>query len=143
MEPGESHVEQAVVRALEGSAISGIASAYLFGSVVEGREHRESDVDIAVLLDPRSAGDARERFDKRLRLIEDLTVALSPRTADVVLLNDAPPLFARRIVTAGRRVYCPQRDTDAAFLRDTQLRAADLEPFLRRTRRVKLEALAR
>jgi predicted nucleotidyltransferase len=143
MEPAESYLEHVVIRALEGSAIPGITSAYLFGSTVEGREHRESDVDVAVLLDPCSAGDARQRFDTRLHLIEELTVALSPRPVDVVLLNDAPPLFARRIVTEGRRVYCRRREADAAFVRDTQLRAADLEPFLRRTRRLKLEALSR
>lgn len=34
-------------------------------------------------------------------------------------------------------------DEDRAFLRTTMLRAADLEPFLRRTRRLKLAALAR
>ena len=34
-------------------------------------------------------------------------------------------------------------DADHAFVRDVQLRAADLEPFLRRTRRLKLQALAR
>lgn len=32
---------------------------------------------------------------------------------------------------------------DRAFVRDAQLRAADIEPFLRRTRRLKLAAIRR
>ena len=53
------------------------------------------------------------------------------------------PQLARRIVTRGRRVFCSDAGADHAFVRDVQLRAADLEPFLRRTRRVKLESIAR
>ena len=34
-------------------------------------------------------------------------------------------------------------ELEHAFRRDAQLRAADVAPFLRRTRRLKLEALAR
>ena len=35
-----------------------IVSAYLFGSIAEGREHRDSDVDIGVLLDRRTTSTA-------------------------------------------------------------------------------------
>jgi hypothetical protein len=59
------------------------------------------------------------------------------------VLNDAPPTLGRRIVTSGRRVYCADPERDHAFVRDVQLRAADLEPFLRRTREVKLAAIRR
>jgi hypothetical protein len=62
---------------------------------------------------------------------------------DVVVLNDAPPGLASRIVTAGRAVYCRDPAIEHAFRRDVQLRAADLLPFIRRTRRVKLEAIGR
>jgi hypothetical protein len=69
--------------------------------------------------------------------------ALHRNAVDVVVLNDAPPMLARHIVTAGRRAFCRDADVDHAFVRDVQLRAADLEPFLRRARRLKLDALAR
>jgi hypothetical protein len=36
---------------------------------------------------------------------------------------------------------CSDPEADHAFRRDSQLRAADLEPFLRRARALKLEAL--
>jgi hypothetical protein len=40
-------------------------------------------------------------------------------------------------------VYRADPGADHAYVRDVQLRAADLEPFLRRMRRIKLDALAR
>ena len=58
-----------------------------------------------------------------------------------VILNDAPPEFGARIVTAGLRVFCSDAEADHEFVRDVQLRAADLAPFLRRLRGLKLEAI--
>jgi len=120
-----------------------VISAYLFGSHARDRSHRESDIDIGVLLNRASAPTPAIRFERRLRLTGDL-MAVSRRPAvDVVILNDAPPQFARSVLVNGRRVFCADDEADHAFLRTTLLRAADLEPFLRRTRRVKLAALAR
>jgi predicted nucleotidyltransferase len=134
-------IEEAIVRTLR-SDLTGIASAYLFGSVAEGREHRESDIDIAVLFRREVLPTSADRFEKRLSLIAALSAALE-RPVDLVSLNDAPPQFARRIVTEGKRLVRADEAVDHAFVRDVQLRAADLEPFLRRTRAIKLEGLRR
>jgi predicted nucleotidyltransferase len=122
---------------------SGVLSAYLFGSHASGKAHRESDVDVAVLLDWKVFPDARSRFEQRLLLPGRLSTAAGHGNVDVVILNDAPPHFARRIVTSGRRLFCADPEADHAFVRTVLLRAADLEPFLRRTRRLKLNAIAR
>lgn len=124
-------------------AFEGIAAVYLFGSHAERRAHRESDVDVGVLLDRRQYPTPAARFDIRVRLAAALTGALAPADPDVVVLNDAPPTLAAAIVTRGHRLACAAPDTEHAFRRDVQLRAADLQPFLRRTRRVKLETIAR
>lgn len=120
-----------------------VVSVYLFGSHAHNRAHRESDVDVAVLLDREMAATARARFDLRLRLAAELIAALHCNNIDLVVLNDTPPTIARAIVTHGRSVFCRDREADHAFVRTTLLRAADLEPFLRRTRAVKLDALRR
>ena len=39
---------------------AGVAAVYLFGSHAEGRAHRDSDVDVGVLLDPTRPATARE-----------------------------------------------------------------------------------
>ena len=126
----------------EGVGSQAVVSVYLFGSRAEGRAHRESDVDVGVLMDREALPTSRERFDASLRLSAELGVALAPERIDLLVLNDAPPLFARRIVTEGRRVFCRDPEIDHVFVRDIQLRAADLQPFLDRMQKIKLEALA-
>ena len=141
--PPAADVAARLEEAFRTPPIRGIASAYLFGSHVEDRAHRESDVDVGVLLDWAVHRARAERFDVRVRLGSWLIGALRTNAVDVVVLNDVPPHLGRRIVTTGRRVACADPAADHAFVRDVQLRAADLEPFLRRTRRIKLEAIAR
>lgn len=120
-----------------------VVSVYLFGSVGEGRAHRESDVDVGLLLSWDRCPTARERFERRLEWSSHLSAAFEGRLADVVILNDAPPGLGRAVVTSGRRIYCSDPEADHAYVRDVQLRAADLEPFLRRARQVKLDAISR
>lgn len=124
-------------------AIAGMVSAYLFGSHAAGRAHRESDVDVGVLLAYETYPDRRSRFEARLRLSARIGSALATNAVDLVVLNDAPPTLARAIIRNGRRVCCRDEEADRVFVRTTLLRAADLGPFLRRTRRVKLQRLRR
>lgn len=125
---------------LEGTP--GLVSAYLFGSAAEGRMHRESDVDVGVLLDWRVHPKASDRFDLRLRLIGQLESAAG-RPVDLVVLNDAPPHLGRRIMATGAQLVMADAALDLAHQRLVRSRAADLEPFLRRARAVKLQSLAR
>jgi predicted nucleotidyltransferase len=46
----------------------GVAAVYLFGSHAEGRAHRESDIDLGVLLDWQRYPTREERFDARVSL---------------------------------------------------------------------------
>lgn len=61
----------------------GVVAAYLFGSHAEGRAHRESDVDVGVLLDYAELPTARARLKpgcgstRSLPRRYDLLVALS------------------------------------------------------------------
>ncbi|HXO20486.1 MAG TPA: nucleotidyltransferase domain-containing protein [Thermoanaerobaculia bacterium] len=121
----------------------GVASVYFFGSHAEGREHRESDVDLGVLLVWDRHPTRRDRFEVRVRLGSELSAIVGTNEVDVVILNDAPPLFGRKIIWDGIRVYLGDPAADHAYIRDVQLQAADLEPWLQRMRKLKLEALAR
>lgn len=138
--PNPVHV---LARILTEVAPRGLVSVYLFGSYAEARAHSESDVDLGVLLHRDLYPGPRERFEERVRLTAWFIGVLGINAVDVVILNDAPPELGRRIVTQGQRVYCADKQLDHAFVRDVQLRAADLAPFLRRARRVTLQALER
>src|SRR4051812_2625562 len=123
-------------------AVPGLVSAYLFGSAGTGREHRESDVDVAVLVDHTTYPTPANRFELRLATSAALCRATG-REVDLVILNDTPPQFARRIMTEGQRLLSNDERQERAHLRMVLSRAADLEPFLRRTRAVKLRAVER
>ena len=125
---------------LEG--VPGVISAYLFGSMANGRAHRESDVDIGLLLDRTVYRLPSDRFEARLRLTGRLGGAVA-RDVDLVVLNDAPPQLARHILTRGLRLTISNAAADHEFLRTVLSRAADLQPFLSSTRRLKLAAIAR
>jgi predicted nucleotidyltransferase len=124
------------------AAREGAVAAYLFGSFADGRAHRESDVDIGILLDRQRFATAAARFDERMQLTGRLRGAVD-REVDLVILNDAPPQLGRHIMMTGRRLFANDAEADHAHRRTTLSRAADIEPFLRRTRAVKLRALAR
>lgn len=120
-----------------------LTSAYLFGSVAEERTHRESDMDVAVLFRHALAPSSRDRFEEGLRLQTLMRPVTGQIPLDLVVLNDAPPALAARIVTTAQVLFCRDAEVDHAFRRDAQLRAADLRPFLERTRAIKRETLAR
>lgn len=120
--------------------VPGVAAVYLFGSHAHGRAHGDSDVDVGILLDAANYRDTEERFKARLEVLAHIGGLLGA-PADVVVLNDAPPLLGRTIVTDGIAVRVFDDAADHAFRRDVQLRAADIAPFIARHRRGLLAGL--
>lgn len=135
-------IERRIAAEIEETDSPEIASVYLLGSFADGRAHRESDVDIGVVMSRDFLPTRRERFEASLRLGTMLGAARYIDRADLVVLNDAPPLLGRRIVTDGQRIFCRDSEIDHAFVRDVQLRAVDLQPFIDRMQKIKLETLA-
>jgi len=121
----------------------GVVSVYLFGSTVRDSPNREKDVDVGVLLDRAIYPTKASRSKLRVSLTGDLMAELGTNRVDVAVLNDASPELGRSVIRTGRRVAVSDPEADRAFVRDVQLRAADLDLFLRRMRKIKLEALAR
>lgn len=119
-----------------------VLSAYLFGSSARGTAHSDSDVDVGVLLDRNAMPTRAQRGDARVRLTSDIISVLHRNDVDLVILNDVPPGLGRHVITEGISVFVADPEADRDFQRDVQLRAADLDPFLRRMRKIKLEALS-
>jgi predicted nucleotidyltransferase len=117
-----------------------VLAAYVFGSHAGGRAHRESDVDVAVLLD-HGISERAIRSLHGVRLNADLVAATHVNAVDVVILNDAPAELSAAVVRRGVRVYCADEQADHDFVRTAQLLDCDLRPFLIRARRRKLEGM--
>lgn len=133
----------ALAAVLAGPAGEGVVAAYVYGSHATGRPHRDSDLDLGILLRPADFPSRPERFEAGLRLHAALRPTLGAVPLDLVVLNDVPPGLAAAVVTSGDCVYRPDAEAEHAFRRDSQLRAADLLPFLRRTAALKREAIRR
>jgi len=104
-----------------------VVAAYLFGSRATGKARPQSDVDMAVLL---SEEDGLARFDRRLRLIDEVS-DICGGEADVIVLNDAPPLLQYQVLKHGRLLF----ERDRAARVEFEVRAgevyADLKPMRR------------
>ena len=103
-----------------------IQAAYIFGSIASGRVRRDSDIDIAVLVSDRMRPE--RRFQYRLKLIADLGSALHREDVDLVILNDAPPLVAHRVLSKGKLIFERSASARVRFQVQTANRYADLVP---------------
>lgn len=118
-----------------------VVAAFLFGSCAAGRAGRESDVDVALVLQPGCTGE--DAFDLRVQVASDLVSVLHCNDVDVLILNEAPPLLAARVLREGIPVYRQDEEALRAFTVDRLLRAADLRPFLERHEKTLLRSLVR
>lgn len=120
-----SDVERAVAHCA--SKRREVAAAYVFGSVATGRPRRDSDVDVAILL--AKPLPASRVLSYRLELMADLGSALHRSDVDLVLLNDASPLLAHRVLSKGRLVFERSRSARVRFQVRTASRYADVIPM--------------
>ena len=104
-----------------------VLAAYIFGSVASGRARPDSDVDIAVLVsDKIMRGDS---FKYRLGLVAVLMDALKRDDVDLILLNEAPPLLAHRVLSKGKLVLERSASVRVAFQVRTVNRYLDTQPM--------------
>jgi predicted nucleotidyltransferase len=84
-----------------------------------------------------SQQDASQRFERRLRLMGEVEDALARRPADVVVLNDAPPLLTYQALREGRLIF----ERDRAARVEFEVRAGQIYTDLIPMRRFFQEAL--
>lgn len=70
------------------------------------------------------------RLKYRLKLLGDLGSALRRRDVEVVILNEAPPLLAHRILSQGKLVFERSASARVEFQVKTASRYLDLVPML-------------
>ena len=97
-----------------------IQAAYLFGSVVTGRTRKDSDVDVALLLSPKSV--RLKDLGYRLKVSRELANAIGRAAIDLVILNDASPVLAHQVISKGKLVFERSRSARVNY----QVRAVNL-----------------
>lgn len=118
-----------------------VAFGYLFGSHAKGREHPESDVDVAIHFGkerraphvPRgeTVPDARLRRARRALEVEGALERTVGRSTQVVALEDAPLGLVQNVLATGRLVFCADHRARRSHYVDHARRYFDLEPARR------------
>ena len=102
-----------------------VAAVYLFGSRAENRESALSDIDLAVLIDPRQAA---AFLELRLTLYADFSRALATNRIDLTVLNTLDNLFILdEIVRGGIVVYDNRPELRLDFEQKALHRALDFK----------------
>lgn len=105
----------------------GVVLAYLFGSQVSGFTHRESDVDIAVLLSSKINPD--KYFEKSLELARLFKEVYPGRERQATILNQAPSLLKAQVLKNGQLLFCADESTRINFQLDTLHGYEDTKPL--------------
>ena len=101
--------------------------AYLFGSQAKGTAGSLSDIDIAVYFDEEAAA---EHFDLKLRVLGEITDLYKTDKVDLVVLNDAPPLLAHRILQGGLLIFSDNEKMRLEYEVRAVLKYLDWKPYL-------------
>jgi len=105
-----------------------VVLAYLFGSQAKGKVGPLSDIDIAVYFDEKISFD--ERFALRLRTLGKLMDLFKTNELDLIVLNDAPPLLAHRILKEGSLIFSDSEDVRLEYEVKAVLKYLDWKPYL-------------
>lgn len=103
----------------------------LYGSAARGRNHRRSDIDIAVL-----CGDAVPSWDDAQRLALALA-DVAGREVDLAFLDKASPILAMEALRTGELLACSDREQYESFVVRTATAYEDLK-IVRRSAEARL-----
>jgi len=110
-----------------------VIAAYLFGSQTRGRATEDSDVDVAILLEP--GFDLQEHFMYRIERMVELEL-LCQRSVDVAILNHASLVLRNQVLKYGRLVYETDHRQRVAFEVQSRQAYYDFKPTLVRLHHV-------
>jgi predicted nucleotidyltransferase len=117
-----------------------VIAAYLFGSVARGDARPDSDVDIAVLLEPTVAAD--QRFQTGRRVARRLTEQTGFGAIDVVVLDDVPLALRGRVLREAVLLHGAKRPERVSYESRTLREFTDFEVHARPLNRALLAAIA-
>jgi uncharacterized protein len=116
-----------------------IAAIYLFGSLAQGSAGTESDVDIGLVLRPRTAASPGWRW--RAEIASRLEALFPGRTIDLVILEEQGPLFRHEVLLSGRLLHEADRARRIDFESSSYVEAFDFLPTWRIATENRLDAI--
>lgn len=115
-----------------------ISIAYLYGSTAKDTIHKDSDIDIGLLLNKEFESDPLYTV-KIAREIEKEVG--SDREVDVRILNDKPITFQHQVLKNGRRIFSRDEKTRIKFETRVYDRYLDYKPFFEQYNKIRRKRL--
>ncbi len=84
---------------------SEIIAVYLLGSVISGRMRKDSDIDIALLLESGEVISLQARLEMAMQLEEKLG-----RTVDIGVITSNNLIYASEVILTGKRIITVRED---------------------------------
>jgi len=106
-----------------------VDAVYVFGSTAAGTAGPLSDLDIAVLLSSDALAQAAADPGYSASLAADLMRRLGTDRVDLVMLHEAPPLLAHRMIRGGRALHIANEQALRAFQFRAIQRYLDTKPL--------------
>ena len=103
----------------------GIKLLYVFGSYAKGSNNKNSDIDIAVLVNDNY------KPMYKLYMIGDLTSIFKRDDIDLVILNGANPVLRHQVIKYGKIIYEESLEEKVIFEAKVLSVYMDMEPFRR------------
>ncbi len=107
----------------------GVVLVYLFGSVAEQLDQPDSDLDLAVLMNAKSA--PRNTLDLYADLYDIFTQAFPEKKLDIVFLQRAPLELRFDVISHGQVLFESDQQLRLNFEEQTMRQYADFKPILR------------
>jgi predicted nucleotidyltransferase len=104
-----------------------IVALYAFGSLAEGRLAPLSDLDFGVLVSKQLS--KQQRSEKHLELLGTFNRLLNSDEVDLVVMNDAPPRFAYKIIRTGKLLHIGDKGQIIDFFEKTSKYYLDFKPI--------------
>lgn len=104
-----------------------VSALYLFGSCAEGRELKESDIDIAVLIDEKKL--LRKNFEQLKSIYYKASPSFSLRRVDIAVLNTASPYLKHRVIKSGKVLFDRNRRLRVRFTTQAIIEYLDFKPI--------------
>ncbi len=117
-----------------------VVLAYLFGSFVKSKTGHFNDIDIAILVTPslEKELDQQMPYGYGAYLNTEVAHVLKYSSIDLVLLNHAPPLLLRQVISTGKLIFCKSEMDRIRFEIASLKRYSDTE-HIRRIKRLYLK----
>lgn len=104
-----------------------VVSLYLFGSSARGRKTKESDIDIAVLID--ESGVKKTNLEGFRKEYYEASPGFSLGPVDIVILNTAPPFLKYQVLKRGRILFDRERKLRVRFTEKAINEYLDYKPI--------------